>query len=298
MTETVDDTGTKWRHMDQTLDIHRFLDDMGIVGCKPVSAPMPTKNLMYSDTQPVTQKEHKYYRSAVGSLQYYVTATQWHLAHPVSRLAQHMQAPTQGDMKQLKHTLAWLLHNAHRKISAPVLKTTELKVFSDSDHAGDKQSGTRSQTGVIILCNGAPIQWRSKKQPITAISSACAEIYALAEAARDARLTLWKAQELGYEVGPPIKILVDNAAGISFQQKMNPDSKLKGMIDLRWNWVMELQDKKQIQAVKVDTTQNVADILTKCLAKQTYEYLLSIPILQAQQLLAAAQKRQRVDGAL
>ncbi len=57
---------------------------------------------------------------------------------------------------------------------------------------------------------------RSKKQPVTTISSACAEIYALAEAVRDARLTMYKAQELGNNAQPPIEVLVDNAAGISF----------------------------------------------------------------------------------
>ena len=292
MTETVDDMGHRWRHMDQCKDIRRFLEDMSITGCKPVAAPMATKDLMYSDPEPVTAKEHKYYRSAVGSLQYYVTATQWHLAHPTSRLAQKNQSPTKGDLRQLKQTLAWLSHNADRQISAPVLKTTVLKVYSDSDHAGDRHSGTRSQTGVVILCNGAPIQWRSKKQPVTAISSACAEIYALAEAVRDARLTLWKAQELGYKVGSPITVLVDNAAGISFQQKMNPDSKLKGMIDLRWNWVRELQDKNLVQAVKVSTVNNAADILTKCLSRVTYEHLLSIPITEAKALLTAAGEKQ------
>ena len=109
---------------------------------------------------------------------------------------------------------------------------------------------------------------------------------------RDARLTLWKAQELGYKVGSPITVLVDNAAGISFQQKMNPDSKLKGMIDLRWDWVRELQDKNLVQAVKVSTADNAADILTKCLSRVTYEHLLSIPITKAKALLTAAGEKQ------
>lgn len=58
---------------------------------------------------------------------------------------------------------------------------------------------------------------------------------------------------------------------------MNPDSKLKGMIDLRWNWVIELQDTEQIRAVKVHTAHNVADILTKCLNRHTYEHIQTIP---------------------
>ena len=73
---------------------------------------------------------------------------------------------------------------------------------------------------------------------------------------------MWKAQELGYKVGQPITVLVDNAAGISFQQKMNPDSKLKGIIDLRWNWVRKLQDNEQVKAVNVDTTNNAVNVLT------------------------------------
>ena len=56
----------------------------------------------------------------------------------------------------------------------------------------------------------------------------------------------------------------------SKEKKMNPDSKLKGMIDLSWGWVMELQDKNQVTAAKVHMAQNIADALTKCLNKSTY----------------------------
>ena len=81
LTETIDEHGQKWRHMDQQQDMIRFLNDMDIKGCKPVGAPMANKDLMYSNPTPVTPKQHKYYRSAVGSLQYYAGNTQWHLGH-------------------------------------------------------------------------------------------------------------------------------------------------------------------------------------------------------------------------
>ena len=61
----------------------------------------------------------------------------------------------------------------------------------------------------------------------------------------------------------PAEIKVDNAAGVTFQNKMSPASKLKGVFDLRQKWVQELQDRKQVNAVKVDTKLNLADILTK-----------------------------------
>ena len=59
-------------------------------------------------------------------------------------------------------------------------------IFTDSDHHGDKLMTSKSQTRVIVLLNGITVHWRSNKQPRTADSPACAEIYALKEGVRDA----------------------------------------------------------------------------------------------------------------
>ena len=114
---------------------------------------------------------------------------------------------------------------------------------------------------------------RSNKQPDTSLSSAQAEVYALAEAARDVQLRLWVAEELLLQAAV---ILVDNPSGIVFQQSRNPTSKLKGVFNLRWNWVTELQDKQRIKAVKVETKYNVADILTKPLDYKTRTRLMKL----------------------
>ena len=82
----------------------------------------------------------------------------------------------------------------------------------------------------------------------------------------------------------PIEIQVDNAAGISFQSKMNPDSKLKGMIDLRWRWVKELQDVQQVKAIKVATEDNISDILTKCHSRPIFNRLIELVALKGEQL--------------
>ena len=54
------------------------------------------------------------------------------------------------------------------------------------------------------------------------------------------------------------------------------DEELKGMIDLRWNWVKELQDSNNIKAIKVHTADNISDILTKCHGKIIYNRLLDL----------------------
>ena len=65
----------------------------------------------------------------------------------------------------------------------------------------------------------------------------------------------------------PGRIFVDNTAGVgvSFQNGTNPNSKLKGIFDLREQWAKELRDKRGVKAVKISTDKNVADMMTKCL---------------------------------
>ena len=126
---------------------------------------------------------------------------------------------------------------------------------------------------MIVLLNGMPIYWRSNKQPVTSVSSATAEIYALSEACRDVRLIAWVAEEMGRYVPWPMVVYVDNAAGVSFQHSTCASSKLRGVFDYRWDWVKELKDQTQITAVKVATEKNLADLYTKCHSAATRKVL-------------------------
>ena len=103
----------------------------------------------------------------------------------------------------------------------------------------------------------------------TSLSSAAAEIYALSEASKDARLRLWVSEELGYREVWPAVIQVDNAAALSFQKATKANTKLKGVYNLRDKWVQELRDDSKIVTKKVDTAVNVSDVLTKCLTSVT-----------------------------
>jgi hypothetical protein len=45
----------------------------------------------------------------------------------------------------------------------PFGRDLDVRMFCDSDHAGEKRAG-RSRTGFLIFCNMALIDWISKKQ--------------------------------------------------------------------------------------------------------------------------------------
>lgn len=69
---------------------------------------------------------------------------------------------------------------------------------------------------------------------------------------------------------------VDNNQAISFQRGTCPSTKLKGVYDLRWNWVQEIRRDGEVKCVSVNTKHNCADLLTKCLKREDFERLLAL----------------------
>ena len=203
----------------------------------------------------------------MGSLMWYSARTRYDISHSVSRLAQHLEAPTRGTMAAARRVMLYMATTADMKLTADItLGENVWDLFVDSDHAGDRKSptGAKSHTGVISLLNGMPYMWKSNKQPDTSISSAAAEIYALGDAVKYANSTGYRAEELGLKMVWPRQVHVDNSAAVSFQGSTNPCTRLEGTFDLRDKWVTEVRDRKKVEAVKVKTKYNMADLLTKC----------------------------------
>ena len=256
--------GKVWYTVDQTEDIADFLADNNMTSVRGQHAPMPNKHEISSDPTPVSEQEHKMYRSLVGSLTYFCE-TRHDIAYEVTRLAQGLAAPTKGHMLALKRVMAYLSTVPDMRLMVPRVIGDVWRIYSDSDHAGDTTVGTnRSHTGIVILLNGMPVTWKSNKQPVTAFSSASAEIYAMSECCKEARLISWIAEEMGRTVPWPLDVYVDNAAGVSYQHSTCALSKQRGVYDQRTDWVQELKDEKQINAVKIETARNLADLYTKC----------------------------------
>ena len=124
----------------------------------------------------------------MGSLSWFV-GCRYDIAYEVSRLAQYLAAPTKGALKALRRVMGYLATTPDHKLIVPRVTGNEWKIYSDSDHGGMIKAGcTRSQTGVMVLLNSMPVHWRSIKQPVTALSSAEAEVYAMMEAVKELSL--------------------------------------------------------------------------------------------------------------
>ena len=256
--------GKVWYTMDMANDIADFLTDTGVDGCRGTTAPMPYKEELTTDKTEVSDQEHKWFRSVLGSLAWY-TNVRYDIAYEVNRIAQYSSKPTKGAMKALRRVLAYLSTTRDAQLMVPRVKGNTWHIYSDSDHAGEAAAGgtTRSHTGVMVVLNGMPVHWRSNKQPKTALSSAAAEIYAMSAAIKDANLRMWIAEDMNVPITWPMKLHVDNAAGVAFQHSTCGSSKLQGVFNYHEEWVQELKDEGKVNAVHVSTDRNLADMLTK-----------------------------------
>jgi hypothetical protein len=87
---------------------------------------------------------------------------------------------------------------------------------------------------------------------------------------------MWRAEDIRVKVNWPINIYEDNKATVSFQHSTTPSSKMRGIYNLRWAWVLELRDTSRVRAVKIATDMNIADILTKCYEPHELNRMLKI----------------------
>ena len=104
------------------------------------------------------------------------------------------------------------------------------------------------------------------------VSSAAAEIYAAANAANEFLHLSYVIEELGMNFPKPFKLRIDNTAAITFVKGTCFKTNLKH-IDCRQEWVRCLRDKNIMQPIYVKTTENYADLFTKILGPQTFDYL-------------------------
>ena len=113
---------------------------------------MPDRNELTSNRAGVTKAEHKWIRPCVGSLQYFATHTRYDIAYDVNRVAQTIAEPTKGSILALKRIMAYLGGTVNKQLRVPRVNGTTWSIYSDSDHAGDRQiNATRS---VIAVCLG------------------------------------------------------------------------------------------------------------------------------------------------
>jgi hypothetical protein len=137
-----------------------------------------------------------------------------------------------------------------------------LAVWTDASFNDNEDS--RSTGSYLVMVNGGPISWMSRKQSIVALSTAEAEYMAACEAAKEAMWVKELLQELGDWGYGAVRVNVDNTSAVSIAENDAVKSRSKH-IRLRYHYFRERVQDGDIDLRHVDTKSQLADALTKAL---------------------------------
>ena len=242
-----------------------------------------------------------YYQSLIGMLRWMVELGRIDICLETSMMSSHLALPREGHLLQVLHIFAYLKNHPNSAMvfdptewdvpagkfkkedwrysiygceglteklpddmPKPLGKGMRLRVYVDSDHAGD-QLTRKSRTGFIVFLNSAPIYWYSKRQGSLETSTYGAEFIAMKQACEYVRGLRYKLRSMGIPVDEPAFIFGDNQSVLHNTTKTGAVLKKKSSA-IAFHYVREGVSRDEWRTEHISTHKNIADLLTKPLA--------------------------------
>jgi hypothetical protein len=247
----------------------KLLERAGMGECNPALEPMePRLKLSKDSKSPHT--DATFYRSIVGCLRYLVH-TRPDISFAVGYVSRFMESPTTEHLAAVKHLLRYIAGT--RNLGCRYVRGGDrhLTGFSDSDWAGDVDD-RKSTSGVLFRLGGSPITWQSSKQRVVALSTCEAEYIAAATAACQAVWLHRLLADMTGKGGGPTTIFIDNKSAIQLCKNPVFHDRSKH-IEVRYHFTRECVEAGKICAEHISTGDQLADILTKPLARVRFQEL-------------------------
>jgi hypothetical protein len=245
--------------------------------CAPMPTPIVNKELSKRHCAPPSEADSaraSAYREGVGGLMWLATQTRPDIAFPVGVLARFMQNPGDEHWRNLKRVLRYLRGTATVKLqlggrTGADRNACSLEAFCDADWAADLDN-RRSTTGFVLLFNGSIVCWASKKQNTVALSTVEAEYMGISAAAQEIRWLKQFAAELGMTVEEPTILHTDNQTARTLASGELSVGQRTKHIDIRYHFVREMVEAKNLDVKWIPGEGQLADLLTKCLPKARF----------------------------
>ncbi|KAI5353004.1 hypothetical protein L3X38_005896 [Prunus dulcis] len=258
-----------------------LLDKFGLKDCKAVSTPL-AMNEKLSKEDGSEQADEKVYRQIVGSL-LYLTATRPDIMFAASLLARYMHGPTKKHMGTAKRVLRYIQGTLDFGIAYEKGKEAMLVGYCDSDWSGCEDD-MRSTSGYAFHLGSGVFSWASVKQSSVALSTAEAEYVSAAEATAQAVWLRFVLSDFGEEQVEATPILCDNTSAIAITKNHVHHHRTR-LISRRFHFIRDALQNGEIDLLYCRTGEQNADIFTKALARDRFEYLRSkLGIISAKHL--------------
>lgn len=208
------------------------------------------------------------YRQAIGSLLYIAIVSRPAITVAAGYLSGFVERPTESDWKAVKRIIRYLASTINKKLRLSSAGTLELICFVDADWAGG-HTDRKSTSGYVFRFGNGAIAWSSRKQTSVVMSSTEAEYIAASQASKE---LLWLRQLLE-DLHIPIKGLFvineDNQGCIRLIESDQCGRRSKH-IDVCYHQIRDLRERNVINIRYCPTSEMLADLMTKPLAKERF----------------------------
>ncbi|KAK6151880.1 hypothetical protein DH2020_014515 [Rehmannia glutinosa] len=209
------------------------------------------------------------YQGMIGSL-LYLTASRPDILHAICLCAHFQSNPKESYMSAVKRIFRYLKGTIRYGLFYPKNENFSLKGYSDSDYAGNIDD-RKSTSGSCQFLGDCLVSWFSKKQNSIATSTTEAEYIAAGNCRT--QVLLMRQQLRDYDIKEKeIPIMCHNTSTIAISHNKVFHSRTKH-IDVRYHFIRDHVEKKDITLEYVSTKKQLADIFTKPLCESRFEEL-------------------------
>lgn len=209
--------------------------------------------------------KNKPYREALGSLMWLQVATCPDLSYTVNLLSRFANNPGIPHWNAIKHAFGYIRGTLNYGITYHRHASLNPLGYVDADYAGDGDT-RRSTEGHVFFSAGGPVSWASKCQETVVLSTVEAKYMGFIRAVQQAMWLTKFLDEVGLAADLPITIYADNNGAIA-TTKNNKAHRRTKHIDVKYHFVKEKIKSNTIIFNYIPSAENLADILTKPLAR-------------------------------
>jgi hypothetical protein len=281
-------------------NVGTYLAKLGktLPGAKQCQSPFWSHYRPETDVSPELKIEgHRYFQELIGILRWACEIGRVDILLEVALLSAYLANPREGHLEAALHIFGYLKHHPKRKIAfdpdhpaihpsrfqsydwhdfypdakeaippnapPPRGKSVSMHCFVDADLAGNTVT-RRSQMGILIFVNRAPIVWVSKRTNTVESSTFGSEIVAMRNAVDVIEGLRYKLRMFGVDIDGPTNVFCDNEAVT--KNCSIPESTLKKKHhSINYHRNREAVAAGTIRIAKEDTKTNLSDIFTKIL---------------------------------
>nr|GEV88979.1 copia protein [Tanacetum cinerariifolium] len=255
--------------INQSKYVLEILKKYGMESCDPIGTPMEIKDKLDLD-QNGTPIDATKYHSMIGALMY-LTSSRPDIVHATCLCARYQAKPTEKHLKEVKRIFHYLQGTINMGLWYMKDSGFELTGFSYANYARCKDT-FKSTFGGAQFLGEKLVSPSSKKQDCTSLSTAEAKYVSLSSCCAQ---VLWMQTQLtdyGFHFNK-IPIYCDSKSAIVISCNPVQHSRTKH-IAVRYHFIKEHVEKGTIELYFLKTDYQLADIFTKALPTDRFNYLV------------------------